>query len=72
VTRVGRKLKFENMDNKDFGRMLEKRTKAFALRIINTVEGKIIRSQLTKAEPALELTIVKQTEEGAKQILRTR
>ncbi len=46
----------ENMDNKEFSRKLERRTKAFAIRIIklstllpNTVEGKIIRNQLTKA-----------------------
>ena len=44
------------MDNKEFSRKLERRTKAFAIRIIklstllpNTVEGKIIRNQLTKA-----------------------
>jgi four helix bundle protein len=44
------------MENKEFSRKLEKRTKAFAIRIIklsailpNTVEGKIIRNQLTKA-----------------------
>ena len=44
------------MDNKEFSKKLEERTKAFAIRIIklsallpNTVEGKIIRNQLTKA-----------------------
>jgi len=44
------------MENKEFGKKLEKRTKAFAIRIIrlsallpNSVEGKIIRSQLTRA-----------------------
>jgi four helix bundle protein len=44
------------MENKEFGKKLEERTKAFAIRIIklssnlpNTVEGKIIRNQLTKA-----------------------
>lgn len=44
------------MDNKEFSKKLEKRTKAFAIRIIklsvllpNTVEGKIIRNQWTKA-----------------------
>jgi four helix bundle protein len=44
------------MENKEFSRKLEARTKAFAIRIIklsvllpNTVEGKIIRNQLTKA-----------------------
>ena len=44
------------MENKEFSKKLEARTKAFAIRIIklsatlpNTVEGKIIRSQLTKA-----------------------
>ena len=44
------------MDNKEFGKRLEKRTKAFAIRIIrlsgllpDSVEGKIIRNQMTKA-----------------------
>jgi four helix bundle protein len=44
------------MENKEFGKMLESRTKAFAIRIIrlsallpDTVEGRIIRKQLTKA-----------------------
>jgi four helix bundle protein len=44
------------MENKEFGKKLEKRTKAFGIRIIrlsallpNSVEGKIVRSQLTKA-----------------------
>jgi four helix bundle protein len=44
------------MENKEFSKMLEARTKAFAIRIIklsatlpNTVEGKIVRNQLTKS-----------------------
>lgn len=44
------------MENKEFSKKLEERTKAFAIRIIKlsiilptTVEGKIIRNQLTKA-----------------------
>jgi len=44
------------MENKEFSMKLEIRTKAFAIRIIrlsillpNTIEGKIIRNQLTKA-----------------------
>jgi len=44
------------MENKEFSKKLETRTKAFAIRIIklsanlpNTVEGKIVRNQLTKA-----------------------
>jgi len=44
------------MENKEFSKKLEERTRAFAIRIIrlsillpNTVEGKIIRNQLTKA-----------------------
>jgi len=44
------------MENKEFGKKLEARTKAFAIRIIklsvnlpNTVEGKIVRNQVTKA-----------------------
>ncbi len=44
------------MENKEFSKNLEKRTKAFAIRIIklsinlpNTIEGKIIRNQLTKS-----------------------
>lgn len=44
------------MENKEFGKKLEQRTKAFAIRIIrlsallpNSVEGKIIRNQMTKS-----------------------
>jgi four helix bundle protein len=44
------------MENKEFSKKLEERTRAFAIRIIklsillpNSVEGKIIRNQLTKA-----------------------
>jgi four helix bundle protein len=44
------------LDNKDFGRKLEKRTREFTVRIIrlsaklpNTPEGRVIRNQLTKA-----------------------
>ena len=44
------------MENKEFSKRLEERTKAFAIKIIklsvllpNSVEGKIIRNQLTKA-----------------------
>jgi len=44
------------MENKEFSKKLEERTRAFAIRIIklssilpNTVEGRIIRNQLTKA-----------------------
>jgi len=44
------------MENKEFSKRFEERTKAFAIRIIklsvllpNSVEGKIIRNQLTKA-----------------------
>ena len=44
------------MENKEFGKKLEVRTIAFAIRIIrlsatlpNTVEGRIVRNQLTKA-----------------------
>jgi four helix bundle protein len=43
------------MENKEFSKRLEERTRAFAIRIIklsillqNSVEGKIIRNQLTK------------------------
>lgn len=43
------------MDNKQFGKELEKRTRLFAVRIIrlssklpNTPEGKVVRTQLTK------------------------
>ncbi len=49
-------LKLKNMENKEFSKRLEKRTKAFAFEIIklstnlpNTIEGRIIRCQLTKA-----------------------
>ena len=44
------------MDNKEFGRRLELRTREYAIRIIrlsaklpNTPEGRVIRNQLTKA-----------------------
>lgn len=44
------------MENKEFGKKLELRTKKFAITIIKlsamlpgTVEGKIVRNQLTKA-----------------------
>jgi four helix bundle protein len=44
------------MENKEFSRKLEERTKAFAIRNIklsallpNSVEGKIIRNQMTKS-----------------------
>ena len=41
------------MENKEFSKKLEVRTKAFAIRIIklspNTVESRIVRNQLTKA-----------------------
>jgi four helix bundle protein len=44
------------MDNKEFGRQLEKRTKDFAISIIKlsielplTAEGKVIKNQLTKS-----------------------
>jgi four helix bundle protein len=49
-------LKLKNMENKEFSKRLEKRTKAFAICIIrlsinlpNSVEGKVIRNQLTKS-----------------------
>jgi len=49
-------LKLNNMENKEFSKRLEKRTKAFAISVIklsvnlpNTVEGKVIRNQLTKS-----------------------
>ena len=44
------------MDNKEFAKELEKRTREFAVRIIrlsrglpNTPEGKVIRTQITKS-----------------------
>ena len=44
------------MDNKQFGKQLEKRTRDFAVRMIrlstklpNTPEGKVIRNQITKS-----------------------
>ena len=56
MTRVEEVLNFKNMENKEFSKKLEARTKAFAIRIIklsatlpNTVEGRIVRNQLTKA-----------------------
>ena len=44
------------MDNKEFGRRLEQRTREYAVRIIrlsvklpDTPEGRVVRNQLTKA-----------------------
>lgn len=44
------------MENKEFGRLLESRTKKFAIKIIklssllpDSVEGKVIRNQITKS-----------------------
>lgn len=44
------------MDNKEFSKLLEERTKKFAIDIIrlsaslpNTPEGKVIRNQITKS-----------------------
>ena len=44
------------MDNKEFGKQLENRTKKFAINVIelsallpNTPEGKVVRNQFTKA-----------------------
>ena len=44
------------MDNKEFGKQLEDRTKKFAISVIrlsaslpNTTEGKVIRNQITKS-----------------------
>lgn len=44
------------MENKEFGKQLEKRTKDFAIRIIklsvelpNTSEGRVLKNQLTKS-----------------------
>jgi four helix bundle protein len=46
----------EKLDNKEFAKILEKRTKTFAVSIIklsgklpNTTEGKVIKNQLTKS-----------------------
>lgn len=56
VLRVLRVLKVEEMDNKEFSKQLEIRTKKFAISIIklsislpNTPEGKVIRNQITKS-----------------------
>tara|TARA_B100000959_G_scaffold281984_1_gene347389 strand:- start:846 stop:1115 length:270 start_codon:yes stop_codon:yes gene_type:complete len=44
------------MDNKEFSKMLEERTKKFAVRIIrlssmlpNTYEGRVVKNQITKS-----------------------
>jgi four helix bundle protein len=44
------------MDNREFSKKIEKRTRKFAVRIIklstllpNTIEGRVIRNQITKA-----------------------
>jgi four helix bundle protein len=50
------RIKIEIMENKEFGKSLEKRTKRFGISVIrlssnlpNTVEGKVIRNQITKS-----------------------
>ncbi len=56
MPRVERNSESGRMDNREFGRKLEKRTREFAVRIIrlsaalpNTPEARVIRTQLTKA-----------------------
>jgi len=53
------------MDNKDFGKEMEKRTKELALRIIrlsstlpSTPEGYVIRNQLTKSGTSVGANLV--------------
>jgi four helix bundle protein len=56
------------MENKEFGKKLEIRTKKFAISIIklsamlpSTVEGKIVSNQLTKAGTSVGANYRKQT-----------
>jgi four helix bundle protein len=67
------------MENKEFSKKLEARTKAFAIRIIklsatlpNTVEGKIVRNQLTKAGTSIGANYREANRSEADQILKTK
>ncbi len=64
------------MNNKEFGKQFEKRTKDFAIDIIKlsgilpqTAEGKVIKNQITKSALVLEPIIEKQTDQEVKLIL---
>jgi hypothetical protein len=63
------------MDNKEFAKQLEKRTKKLAVSVVrlsvllpSTPEGKIIRNQFKKLEPVLVPIIGKRIVQGVKQI----
>ena len=67
------------MDNKEFARKLEKRTKKFALQIIrlsaklpNTPEARVVRNQITKAGTSIGANYREATEREARRILETR
>ena len=67
------------MENKEFSKKLEARTKAFAIRIIklsatlpNTVEGRIVRNQLTKAGTSIGANYREANRSEADQILKTK
>jgi len=56
VTRVKERLKFNKMDNKEFSKQLEDRTKKFAISVIrlsaslpNSYESNVIKNQITKS-----------------------
>jgi hypothetical protein len=67
------------MDNKEFSKLLEKRTRDFALRIIklsaalpNTPEGREIRRQITNRELPLGRITARRTEPEAEPISKVR
>ena len=65
------------MDNKEFSKRLEARTKKFAISIIklssslpNTPEGKVIRNQITKSGSSIGANYRKQIGQEAKLIIK--
>lgn len=67
------KLEVSNMDNKEFGKQLEERTKEFSIRIIRlstslpgTSESKVIRNQITKSGTSIGANYREANRSGSK------
>jgi four helix bundle protein len=67
------------MDNKEFGKQLEDRTKKFAINVIklssllpNTPGGKVVRNQIAKAGTSVGANYERQTDREVKQISTTK
>ena len=67
------------MENKEFAKKLEERTKNFAISIIklsatltDTIEGMVIRNQITKSGTSIRQITVKPTDQEVKWILGIR